>query len=283
MQDFGCVATSSSLIETIYQYGTDRSDSSTQTLLTISDDAVIFSDESSVSSATGTDTDLSFTNTDTSISDPTYVPTGGSSSRKKKKGNKVSIGMIVGIVIAALVVLFVIGAIVIFLCVKQKKKRQLANNQQAVAAAQASRPQSEFNPQMQQQQPVPQYNQPPVPPMPSQTPQPGLDGYFKPAAPPSPQPGYTQPADQKYGAQSQVNEYSVPSPISNPPTPAPAYVQPYYAAPNGGAVPPMPTQSPAPGQYQNREPTPGTHEIDAISTPQNQQAHGGQVHELGGK
>jgi hypothetical protein len=55
-------------------------------------------------------------------------------------------------------------------------------------------------------------------------------------------------------------------------------VQPYYAA--QGTAPPVPAQSPGP--YQNRGPTPGAHEVDAISAPQTQQSQGGNVYEIGG-
>jgi hypothetical protein len=86
-------------------------------------------------------------------------------------------------------------------------------------------------------------------------PQPGYQGYFVPHQ------------DQKINPQTQVHEYGAQSPISNPSTPAPAYVAPYYADAN---APPMPTQSPGP--YGAREPTPGTHEVDAISAARPPQA-----------
>lgn len=277
--DYGCADTSFSLEETVYQAATDTYDSyyTSMSLPTISGDAVTGYDDTSrsgnVATATGDDSDIFglATGTDTDLSPgATGVPSTGG-SRKKKKA-KVSIAMIIGIVVGALFLLFVIGAVVIFICVKQKKKKQLANNQQAIAAAQSSRPQSQFQPQTQQpqmQQPQMQQPLPEMPPMPGQPLQP-MEGYFQPQNP-----------DQKFNPQTKVHEYPVSSPISNPSTPAPPYVQPYYAAPNA-MTPPMPTQSPAP--YQAREPTPGTHEVDAITVPHaqpGQQGQGGHVYEMG--
>lgn len=270
VKDFGCAASSSYLIETVLQSATDdyySSFTTSMTLPTISGDAVAF-DLSTADGTTATDTysDI-FDATETSdiFEESTSLPSGGGGSRKKKA--KVSISVIIGAVVGGLVLLFFIGAIVIFICVKQKKKKQLANNQQAIAAAQANHPQPQFQQPMQQQQPG-------FAPMPPQTPPP-MNEYFKPGMAPSPQPGYAPPMDQKHG---QVNEYPIQTPVSNPTTPAPAYIQPYYAAP--GTPPPMPAQSPAP--YQNRGPTPGAHEVDAISAPQNNQGQGGQVYEIGG-
>jgi hypothetical protein len=200
---------------------------------------------------------------------------GGGSSRKTKK--TVSVGLIAGAVIAGIVVLTAIGALILFCCLKQKKKRQLEQNAATVAAVQANRPQQTQQDQSQQQygmQQVTQQSQQPllsqdmgISQQPQQPLQPGPNSYFPPSS------------DQKYSGQ--VYEQPIASPaISNPPTPAPAYVQPYYAAPGEGAAPPMPT-SPSPYGNKNvpREPTPGTHEVDAVSVPKG----GAHVYEIGQK
>ncbi|KAF2796575.1 hypothetical protein K505DRAFT_415632 [Melanomma pulvis-pyrius CBS 109.77] len=266
--DYGCASDSFSTIQTVLQSASDTANSLTtsMSLPTLSGNAVTGIDGSS----TDTDTDTAFatettdggifgtaTETDSFFAVPTIAPVSGGGSKKKATAKKVSISLIIGIVVGVLFLLFIIAALVIFLCVKKKKQRQLAANQQAIAAAQASRPQSQYPQQMQQQQ---------QPPMPHQTPQPQYDGYFKPAGQqPPPQSPYTNPSEpHKFNPQTQVHEY----PVSNPPTPAPPYVQPYYAA--GPNAPPMPM----------REPTPGTHEVDAISVPQ-APGQQGPVYEMG--
>ncbi|KAF2108317.1 hypothetical protein BDV96DRAFT_587584 [Lophiotrema nucula] len=281
--DYGCGTDAFDTIQTIYPTGIDGSSTSSLTLETISDDAIVFSDASSEFSdlssdftgfASATDTGIfsDFT-TDTletaTDSDPqqTQLPTvGGAGKTKTKKGKKkVSIGLIIGVVIGVLVLLGVIAAVLIILCVKQKKKKQLAANQVAIANAQAMRPQSSVNPAAQ-----PQMQQAP-PPVPQQH-NPGAEGYF------NQQQAYGN--DQKINPQTQVHEHGVQTPISNPTTPAPPYAQPYYAT--SPVVPPMPTPSPAP--YPAREPTPGTHEVDAISVAHPPNSQPGQVvHEIGGK
>lgn len=196
------------------------------------------------------------------------LPTGSSSSSTSRKtAKKLAVGVIVGIVIAVLFLLFfVIIGIVMFLK-KKKKSKQLANNAQIVATAQANRPQSQFQPQP----PQPQMYQGQQPPMPTQSPQPPVNGYFP---PPNQQ-------EQKYGHTS-VHEYAM-TPISNPSTPAPAYAQPHMA-PN---APPMPQQhtgnyqppnngaheAPSPVQYmgQYQPPTNGAHEVASPQLAQQQQ------------
>lgn len=254
--DYGCTDLDYP-VETVLQTASDTlSDTTSISLPTVDGDAVTGWDGSS---ATGGSV-FTTTDSDGSSFETSFPSSGGSSSSGGRK-KKVSVAVIAGAVVGALILLFVIGAVIIFLCVKKKKAKQLAANQQAVAAAQASRPQSQYppqQPQMMQQQMAP--------PMPPQTPQPQYNagGYFAPQG----------QQDQK----PQVHEYGLQSPISNPPTPAPAYVQPYYAAPN---APPMPSQSPAP--YQAREPTPGAHEVDAISAvrPPPGQGQNGPVYEIG--
>jgi hypothetical protein len=185
------------------------------------------------------------------------LPTGSSSSTSRKTAKKLAVGVIVGIVIAVLFLLFfVIIGIVMFLK-KKKKSKQLADNAQIVANAQANRPHSQF----QSQPPPAQMYQGQQAPMPPQSPQPPVNGYFP---PPNQQ-------EQKYGHAS-VHEYAL-TPVSNPATPAPAYAQPYMT-PN---APPMPQQhtgnyqppnsgaheTPSPVQYmgQYQPPVNGAHEV----------------------
>ncbi|ORY12606.1 hypothetical protein BCR34DRAFT_289810 [Clohesyomyces aquaticus] len=292
VKDFGCTSDILSTYETIFFDATDTifSSSTSLSLSTLSGNAVTgWGGAAAASSAGGngaTDTSVD-SSSPTSPAGNNYG--GGGSKTEKKKG--VSIGLIAGVAIGALIIFAAIAGLIIFCCLKQKKKKALAANTAAIAAAQASRPQSQYNPAMQQQQM--NQMQPPMP----QTPQPANGEYFKPAQPMaqpmSPQPNYqqTQAEPQKFNYQQNVHEQPV---VSNPPTPAPPYVQPYYAGPNGGQVPPMPSQSPAPmtpaGQYQ--QPQGGAHEVDAISMPvaPGQQAQGqpGQpvqhqpVYEIGG-
>ncbi|KAF2477777.1 uncharacterized protein BDR25DRAFT_364743 [Lindgomyces ingoldianus] len=280
VKDFGCTDDILSTYETIFFDATDTlfSSSTSISLPTISGKAVTGWDGSSTNGggASGTGT---ATETDTDTSNPTSAPSNGGGGRKKTSKSKVSIGLIVGVAAGVFLLFLAIVAIIIFCCVKQKKKKkQELANQQAMAAAQASRPQSQYNPPMQHQQMAQM-----PPPMP-QTPQPANNEYFKPGMQHPPQSPYQQQAEpQKFNYQQNVHETQTHSPsISNPPTPTPAYTQPYHV-PNG-VVPPMPAQSPGP--YQPREPTPGAHEVDAISmphapTPQGQQPQHQPVYEIG--
>jgi hypothetical protein len=264
--DYGCLDTSMPVVTILQTVSDDLTVS--VSLPTVSGNAVTGTD-GETSSTTDTTSDISdifsdlLTSTATDSTETTALPSAGTSpssggsSSSRKSGKKVSVALIAGAVVGALVLLFVIGAAVIFFCVKKKKSKQLAANQQAIAAAQANRPQSVYPPQQSQmQQPLA-----PMPP-PAQTPQSYQNGYFAPLG----------QQDQKYNPQPQTQDHGLQTPVSNPPTPAPAYVQPYYAAP------PMPTQSPAP--YPSREPTPGTHEVDAITVPR-PQAGQGPVFEMG--
>ncbi|KAF2195119.1 hypothetical protein K469DRAFT_743770 [Zopfia rhizophila CBS 207.26] len=271
IKDYGCGTDPLSTYETVFQEASEFLDSTSTSisLPTVSGNAVTgWGSTDGAAGATATETD-------SYLSDPTELPSGGGTKKTKKTKTKVNLGVIIGIAAGAFLLFIIVAGIIIICCVKQKKKRQALANQQAIAAAQASRPQSQFNPQMPQQQ-----MQQVPPPMP-QTPTQGMEGYFKPAI--DPQSPYIQQAEpQKFNPQTQVHEYPVQSPISNPPTPAPAYSQPYHAPNNGQFVPPIPTQSPAP--YQMRGPTPGAHEVDAISVPQAPQGQQGQrepVYEMG--
>jgi preprotein translocase subunit SecG len=220
VSDFGCDSTSANAALSIYQTATDYLGSTTSTNLpTVAAGAL--------NNPTGSSGGSGSSGNSGSSGTTTYRTT-----------KKPAIGAIVGIVIAVLAVLFFI-IIGIVMCMKKKKKqKQIAANNELVANVQANRPQSEFQPLPPQQQ---QMQQGPSAPMPTQSPQPTLNGYF---SPPNQQ-------DQKYNGHTSVHEYG--SPISNSSTPAPAYVQPYMA-PN---APPMPQQQS--GQYQ--QPANGAHEV----------------------
>ncbi|KAF2703187.1 hypothetical protein K504DRAFT_463812 [Pleomassaria siparia CBS 279.74] len=265
--DYGCATDSNGLVQTVLQSASDTINSLTTSmrLPTLTGNAVTGIASSSNTDAP-TETEASPTETtdgglfgtsietDAFVSHPTIDPVSGGDSKTKTTKEKISITVIIGSVVGVLFLLFIITALVIFLCVKRKKERRLAANQQVIAAAQGFRPQSQYPPQMQQQQPL----------MPTQTAQPQYDGYFNPAVQHSlPQSPYTAPSDpQKHTHQTQVQEYT----ISNPPTPDPPYVQPYYA----GSAPPIPT----------REPELGAHEVDAISVA-HAQGQRGPVYEIG--
>jgi hypothetical protein len=188
-----------------------------------------------------------------------------------KTAKKLAIGAIIGIVIAVLFLFFFVIIGVVMLMKKKKKQKQLAANALLVANSQANRPESQYQPP-----PQPPMQQGPPPPMPSQSPQPTVNGYF---APPTQQ-------EEKYNGHTSVQAYAM-TPISNPSTPAPAYAQP-YVHPNG---PPMPQQHngvyqpPANGAHevaspvlqqhgeQYQPPTSGAHEVPSpiVSLPPQQQ------------
>lgn len=286
--DYGCAATSTNTVYTVLQRATDQSgDSTSMTLPTMSGNAVTGFNE-----ATDTAIPTTYATSGGYGDDSSSGSSGGSSStsthaRTKKK---LAIGAIIGIVVVVLFVIFFVIMGVFFCLKKKKKQRQLAENAQAVAAAQATRPQSMF-PQQQHQPPMQmpmQQGAPPmqqqggfVAPMPPQSPQPTINGYFAP-------PGQSE---QKFNAHTSVHEYAA-TPVSNPTTPAPAYSQPYgnpggapmpgqstmqpyhhttaagaFEADSRGVSPPAPQQAVSPiSQYQGA--TGGAHEVDAISVPQ---------------
>ncbi|KAF2007714.1 hypothetical protein P154DRAFT_1144 [Amniculicola lignicola CBS 123094] len=285
VKDYVCGPYSDSTWETIYQDATDTFSSLTSSiqLTTLEGNAVTgwegsstFTDESTATDETLTEETSTETSTETDSPEETSSPS-FTGSRKKSKAKKLPISIIIGAVVGALVLLFLIGAVIIFLCIKKKKAKQIATSQAAMATASASRPQSQYhNPhQPQQMQGQPMSQAPPMPPpatMMSPQMQPGANGHG----------GYFAPTDP----QKSTYQYNATpmTPVSNPPTPAPPYIQPYYA--NGNTAPPMPTQSPGPAAYQVRQPTPGSHEVDATSAPHappvQGQAQGGPVYEMGG-
>ncbi|KAF2031093.1 hypothetical protein EK21DRAFT_100025 [Setomelanomma holmii] len=227
--DYGCDSTSHFGVLTVRKSATDTVGDTTSTSLpTIAVGGVIISTPGSSSgggSGSGSGSG-----------------TGNSTTTSRKTAKKLAIGTIIGIVIAVLFLLFFV-IIAVFMSIKKKKKnQQIANNAQIVANAQANRPQSQYQPP----QPPPQQMQQPggtgfVPPMPPQSPQPTVNGFFSPPA----------QQEQKYGHTS-VHEYAA-TPISNPPTPAPAYNQPYGS----------PVVSPLMPQQQYQPPTNGAFEAPA--------------------
>lgn len=245
--DYAC-ATINSPILTVLQTAEDDTSVYWKTLATLSGNDVTGWDEQASSDFSDTLSDFTPAATNTDASEPTTSVSSTSNgntqtSRPAKKSTP--IGVIVGAVVGGLVVLFLIGAALIFFCVKRRKSKALANNQSIIAAQQANRPESEFKPPVQQQY------APPV----------GVQS-------PPPQNGYFAGQDQKINYQHQVQDQGPVSPVlSNPSTPAPAYVQPYYAAPN---APPAPPEGAV--QYPAREPTPGTYEVDTITSNQTPQA-----------
>ncbi|KAJ4375172.1 hypothetical protein N0V83_002256 [Neocucurbitaria cava] len=243
--DYGCAATSSDTVYTVLQRGTDDvGDTTSMALPTVSGSAVTGYNDATASAA------------------PTHAPYsggGGSSSSSTHETKKIAIGLIIGVVIAALFVFFLVIIGVLIIIKRKKKQAQLSANAQAVATAQANT-QSTY-PKPKQQQPQMHMQQPMqggfvsptnlqqgfAAPMPPQSPQPTLNGYFPP-------PGQNE---QKYNPHTSVYEYAV-TPISNPPTPAPAYSQPIGSP----VVPPMPTQPSVQAHYHT--PADGAHEVDAI-------------------
>jgi uncharacterized protein YneF (UPF0154 family) len=200
--DYGCDSDSVNTIYTVRQTGSDSFGSASSVRL------------STITSAR--------------ITTPTY--TSYDYTPSQKTAMKLAIGTIIGIVIAVLAIFFFI-IIGICMCMKRKKKQKLiAANAGIIANAQANRPQSQFQPAS-----PTQVQQAPPAPIPTQSPQPAMNGYFPP------------PQEQKYNGHTSVHEYS------NASTPAPAYVQPYMAS----NAPPMPQHQS--GQYQ--PPMNGAHEV----------------------
>ncbi|KAH3962700.1 hypothetical protein HBI73_159580 [Parastagonospora nodorum] len=212
VEDFGCDSASTGSIITVRQTAQDGFSGSTSTRLpTVTAGAVT---ETTGTSGSGT--------------------SGSYTTPSSRTSKKLAIGAIIGIVLAVLGLAF-LAIVGVCICMKRKKKqKQIAANAQLMANVQASRPESQFQPQMQMQQGPPQV-------MPPQSPPPPMNGYFP---PPNPQ-------EQKYTGHTSVQEYKVSPVASNATTPAPAYVQPYMAS----NAPPMPHQ----GQYQ--PPANGAHEV----------------------
>ncbi|KAL5120784.1 hypothetical protein ACEQ8H_001265 [Pleosporales sp. CAS-2024a] len=201
LYDFGCDSTSALVVFTVQETASD-----------------IFSGSTSIQLRTVTAGAATSPN-------PTYTYNPSSDGGVSGNGTvkKIAVGVIVGIVIAALAIIFFVG-IAVCMCMKRKKKqKQMAANAQLVANVQATRPDSQFPPQMQQAQS----------PMPPQSPPPANHGHV---APPTSQ-------EQKYNGYTTVHEYNTLTPISNPTTPAPN-------------VPPLPQQQ---GHYQ--PPAHGAHEV----------------------
>ena len=262
--DYACGTINSGVL-TVLQTAEDEVSYYWKTLSTLSGNAVTgWGDSSSVVKVTTESSDIISDPSSADGSDATDSPTPRPQEKKSTP-----VGAIVGGVVGGLAALFLIGAAIIFFCVKQRKKKQLANNQNIIAAQQTHQPppQSEFKPPMQQQYAPPAGVHSPPP----------QNGYF--AAPAQ---------DQKIGYQ--VQEQSLQSPvISSPSSPAPAYVQPYYGgSPN---APPIPHEEAAQYPPPAREATPGTYEVDAISShltsPASQETHArpvqpSNVYEMGG-
>jgi cbb3-type cytochrome oxidase subunit 3 len=236
--DYGCDSTSTNTIFTVRQTATDGAGDTTSTRLP------------TVAAAAVT------------------IPAGSGNTTTRKTAKKLAIGAIIGIVVAVLFLFFFVIVGVFMLMKKRKKQKQIAANALLVANSQANRPQSQYQPP-----PQPPMQQGPPPPMPSQSPQPTVNGYFAPPV----------QHEEKFNGNTSVQAYAM-TPISNPSTPAPAYAQP-YAHPNG---PPMPQQhnsqyqtptqevvSPLLQQHghQYQPPSNGAHEVASpiVSQPPQQQ------------
>jgi cbb3-type cytochrome oxidase subunit 3 len=143
--DYGCDTTSTNTVFTVRQTARDGSGGTTSTRLP------------TVAAAALT------------------IPTGTSNDTTTRKTvKKIAIGTIIGIVVAALFIIFFIIIGVVMFMKKKKKQQQLAANAQIVANAQANRPQSQYQPP-----PPPQMQQGPPPPMPTQSPQPTINGTLR--------------------------------------------------------------------------------------------------------